>query len=129
MLSLQVKTIRATKRMSVEELARKSGYEPATIRKIERGTFLPDVGRDVDLANALGVSLNQLWGRKKFEEFFESGQPRLYEYERVALTLIGPILKALSREGREKLICAAETILLAEGAEVEWDTYKKAKNE
>lgn len=115
--------------MSVKDLAERAGYDPSTIRKIENGNFLPDEGRDISLANALGVSLNQLWGRKKFDTFFDSGQPRLYEYERVALTLLAPILKALSKEGRDKLIVAAETILLAENAEVEWDTYSKEKSE
>ena len=129
MLSLQVKTIRSAKKMSINELAEKAGYEPSTIRRIENGTFLPDEGRDIALANALGVSLNQLWGRKKFEDFFDNGQPKLREYEKVTLTLIAPIYKALSREGREKLLTAAETILLAEDAEAEWDTYKKTDKE
>lgn len=113
--------------MSISELAEKAGYEPSTIRKIENGNFLPDEGKDIALANALGVSLNQLWGRKRFEDFFDNGQPRLYEYERIALTLIAPILKGLSRSGREKLVSAAITILLSENAEPEWDVYEKLK--
>lgn len=126
---MQVSTIRKTRRMSVNELAERAGYEPSTIRKIENGNFLPDKSKDIPLASALGISLDQLWGRKKFKDFFDNGQPKLYEYEKVALTLFAPILKALSKEGKEKLLLAAETILLSENAEVEWDTYDKTKSE
>ena len=125
MLSMQVRTIRKSKRMSIAELSERVGvYEPGTIRKIENGTFLPDKDKDIALANGLGISLDQLWGRKKFTEFFDSGQPKLHENEKVALTIFAPILKALSKEGRNRLLIAAETILLAENAEVAWEEPK-----
>lgn len=128
MLSAQLSTIRKAKGIDIKELAEKSGYEPSTIRRIENGTFLPEQGRDIPLANALGVSLDQLWGRKRFD-FFDDGNPKLKEHEKVALTLIAPMYKALSREGRQHLLDEAAMLLRAEGKDADWDEYAKAKDQ
>lgn len=128
MLSAQVSTIRKERGLEPKDLADSTGYEPATIRRIENGTFLPDKGRDIPLANALGVSLDQLWGRKKFE-FYSDGNPKLKEHEKVALTLLAPLYKAMSKEGRQHLLDTAVIILRAEGKEAAWDTYEKSAKE
>ena len=125
-LSLQVSTIRRAKGISVSELAERAGYEPSTIRKIENGNHLPDKDKDISLANALGISLNQLWGRRKFE-LYDNGQPKLTEMDKTALTLIAPMLKAMSKEGRARVIDIAITTLLAEGAEAAWEEYSRQK--
>ena len=89
---MHVNTIRKEKGITVEELASATGYEPSSIRRIENGTLLPDRNRDIKIANALEISLDQLWGRKKFKELFDSGQPKLKETEKTALTIIVPIV-------------------------------------
>lgn len=110
-------------------MAGKTGYEPSSIRKIENGTLLPDSGKDIALANALGISLDQLWGRKRFE-YYESGQPKLTESDKTALTLLSPMLRAMSREGRQHLIDTALLILKAEGEIPKWEEYEpSAKSE
>ena len=123
-LKVQVKTIRRSKSMSVSELAEKSGYDEASIKKIENGTFLPDKDKkkDIDIANALGVSLDQLWGRKRFDTY-SSGQPKLTEPEKTAITLLAPMYKALSEEGREHLINTSLLLLKAEGKTPSWEEY------
>ena len=128
MLSLQVRVIRKSKGLSVSELADRAGYEPSTIRKIENGTFLPEKGKDISLANALGVSLDQLWGRKRFKDFFDNGQPKLYETDKIALTLLAPLYKAMSREGRATLLDVAAALVKSENADIEWDEYSPSKD-
>ena len=124
---MHVSTIRKEKGITVEELAAATGYEPSSIRRIEKGTLLPDRNRDIKIANALGISLDQLWGRKKFKEFFDSGQPKLKETEKTAITIIAPIMKALSREGRLYVIDTMLMRLKYEGSQVEWEQYEYNK--
>lgn len=123
-IALHISTIRKSRGMSIAELAEKSGYEPSMIRKLENANVLPARGKDKDLAKALDVSLDQLWGRKRFREYMDNGQPKLTENERTALTLYAPILKSLSRERRLRLMEYALTMLEAEGKVPEWETYK-----
>lgn len=132
-LSLHVRVIRESKGMTQAELAEKAGYETkASIAAIENGSRLPGKGKkdvtDKDIANALGVSLDQLWGRRRLE-LTEKGLPKISESEKTALTLIGPMLKALSGKRREQLIDFALTLVEAERAEVPWEQteYQKEK--
>ena len=81
---------------------------------------------DKDIANALNISLDQLWGRKRIE-VTESGLPKIGESEKTALTLLGPMLKAMSKEGRDHLIDTALLILKAEGADVKWEQTEYQK--
>ena len=123
-IALHVSTIRKSKGMSVAELAEASGYEPSMIRKIENANILPAKGKDKELADALDISLDQLWGRKKFRKFWEDGQPVLNESERTAFTLYAPILKALSVERRLMLMDYALTQLAAQGVVPEWERHE-----
>ena len=43
--------------MTQEQLAERVGAAPQTIRRIERGTNTPPLGRLLDIASALGVQL------------------------------------------------------------------------
>lgn len=124
-LSLHVRTIRESKGMTQAQLAEKAGYESkASIVAIENGNKLPGKGKkdvtDKDIANALDISLDQLWGRRRIE-LTDSGIPKLTESEKTALTLFGPMLRAMSKKGREDLITAALYILGKEGVEPAWE--------
>lgn len=123
-LSLHISTIRKSKGLTVPEVAEKAGYEPSMIRKLENGSILPAPGKDEELAQALGVSLDQLWGRKTFKEFWGGGQPKLSESERTGLTLFAPIIKVLSPEKRIRLVEFALTLLEAQGVVPDWEKYE-----
>ena len=134
-LSLHVRTIRKSKGMTEAELAEKAGYETkASIVSIENGNRLPGTGKkdvtDKDIANALDVSLNQLWGRKRIETT-ASGLAKLSETEKTALTLMAPMMRAMSREGREHVINTALLILKAEQADARWEQtdFQKERKE
>jgi len=120
-LALHVSTIRRSRGMTVSELAEASGYEPSMIRKIENGNILPAKGKDRALADALDISLDQLWGRRRKWEFWDDGNPKLNESEKTALFLYAPIIKALTAEGRSQLIDHALTLLRAQGTVPEWE--------
>lgn len=123
-IALSVSTIRRSKGMKVSELAEKSGYEPSMIRKIENGNILPAKGKDKALAEALDISLDQLWGRRRWT-FWDDGNPKLNESEKTALSLYAPIIRALDTERRSQLMDHALTLLKAQGAVPEWDNGSK----
>ena len=133
-LALHINTIRRCKGLTEAELAEKAGYATKSgIVALENGSRLPGKGRndvtDKDIANALDISLDQLWGRRRLE-VTESSLPKISEVEKTALTLLAPMMKAMSKEGREDLITAALYIIKAEGAEVEWEQteFQKERN-
>ena len=47
--------------MTQEQLAERVGAAPQTVRRIERGTNTPPLGRLLDIASALGVQLMALF--------------------------------------------------------------------
>lgn len=132
-LALNVSTIRRSKGMSQAELAEKAGYETkAGIVAIENGSRLPGTGKrdvkDKDIANALDISLDQLWGRKRVE-LTTNGLPKINDWERTGLTIFAPILKALSEERRKYLIETALMCLEADGVIPEWEQTEFQKRQ
>ena len=68
-IGARVKELRTKKNMSMEELARKAGYKSASmIKSIEDGTRTPSFNKNLDLARALGVDVNELVGNKKLSK-------------------------------------------------------------
>ena len=53
---------RKRKRMTVDELAQKSGYHSKQIWSWEKDTFLPRLTAVIDIADVLGVSVDELVG-------------------------------------------------------------------
>ena len=128
-LALHVKTIRESKGMSQAELAEKIGYETkAGIVAIENGSRLPAKGKDIDIANALNISLDQLWGRSR-PELTDKGIAKLTEPEKTALSLFAPMIRAMSKKGRADLISTALLILKAEGAVPAWGQTEYQKKQ
>lgn len=132
-LALNVSMIRRSKGMSQAELAEKAGYETkAGIVAIENGSRLPGTGKrdvkDKDIANALDISLDQLWGRKRIE-LSEKGYPKMNDWERTGLTIFAPILKALSEEKRSLLIETALMCLEADGVVPDWEQTEFQKRQ
>ena len=50
------------------ELGEKSGYNPSYLGEIERGKYAPRVTTVIDLADVLGISLDEYIGRKEHNE-------------------------------------------------------------
>ena len=57
----RVAQLRKERRVTQEQLAERVGVAPQTIRRIERGTSTPPLGRLLDIASALGVQLMVLF--------------------------------------------------------------------
>ena len=53
---------RKRKRMTVDELAQKSGYHSKQIWSWEKDTFLPRLTAVIDIADVLGISVDELIG-------------------------------------------------------------------
>jgi DNA-binding XRE family transcriptional regulator len=53
---------RKKKRMTVDELAERSGYHAKQIWSWEKDTFLPRLTAVIDIADALGISIDELVG-------------------------------------------------------------------
>jgi transcriptional regulator with XRE-family HTH domain len=53
---------RKKQKMSVDELARKSGYHSSQIWSWENDTFTPRLNAIIDIADALGISIDELVG-------------------------------------------------------------------
>ena len=65
-LGKRVRDLRIKSGMSEVELARKAGYKSdAIIKAIEAGSRTPSFEKNLDIARALGVSVNELLGNKK----------------------------------------------------------------
>lgn len=60
MVENRVRLVRHSRRMTLAELARKSGVSDRTISDIERGAE-PRVLTAIRIARALGVRVEQLW--------------------------------------------------------------------
>ena len=65
-IGTRIKELRIKKGISEEELAKKAGYKSAAIIKaIESGAKKPSFDKNLDIAKALGVSINELLGNRK----------------------------------------------------------------
>lgn len=63
MKNLKLKSARALKDMSQEELAKAVGVSRQTINAIEKGDYNPTINLCIAICKALGVTLNDLfWG-------------------------------------------------------------------
>ena len=88
-IGTRVKELRLTKGLSREELAKRAGYQSASmIKSIEEGTKKPAFDKNLDLAKALGVSVNELLGKKK----------SLTKKEQIVLGGVAEYLEHLSEE-------------------------------
>ena len=130
-ISLHVRTIRKSLGITVEELSSKCGYETKSgLIAIENGSRLPGESKgsitDKTIANALNISLDQLWGRKRMT-LSDKGYAKLSDSERTAVCLLAPMLKAMSPEGRDHLINEALLILKAENATPKWEQTEHQK--
>ena len=119
-LALFVRTIRRSRGLSRAELAEKAGYESqAIITAIESANKNPDESKVIDLANALGVSIDLLKGYGKID-LTEKGWPKLSESEKIALYLVAPILRELNDEETRHLMDTGLLLLKAKGREPAW---------
>lgn len=57
-LGMGLRRVRLLRRLTVEELAEKSGLTPSLVRRIERGEFLGSIKRLADIAFGLDVALD-----------------------------------------------------------------------
>lgn len=64
-IGLQIKTFRRAKNLTQKELAQKSGAAENTIRQYELGLRKPSFDQLVNIAAALGVTINDLVGTQK----------------------------------------------------------------
>jgi transcriptional regulator with XRE-family HTH domain len=60
----QFKSVRESKSLTQAELAKRAGVRLRSLQEWEQGTRIPRFDRVVQLADALGVSLDELAGRK-----------------------------------------------------------------
>lgn len=71
-IALRIKTLRAARQLSLQELADRAGCTKSHIWELEQGRSKnPTIGLAVSVANALGVSLDYLTG-------LSSTQPNLH---------------------------------------------------
>ncbi len=63
-MNLRIKEIRTAKDMSRAELARAARVTWAAVAKWEKGASLPDLPHFVRIAEALGVTMDELIGQK-----------------------------------------------------------------
>ena len=64
-LSESIRYFRTQRNMTQEELAKAISISPQAISKWERGESMPDASIVTDLADALDVSLDRLYGRER----------------------------------------------------------------
>ena len=130
-MALFLRTIRKSKGMSKAELAEKAGYESASkITEIENGSRMPAYERIADLANALGVSIEQLKGFGRIE-VSDKGYAKLRDHERIALYLLAPLIKGLPDEDLRYLMDTALLLRIKNGTSPDWGMteYQKKKDE
>ena len=60
-LGLELQRIREEQRLTVEELAAKSGVSATTIRDVERGEREARMGTIAKLAKPLGLTFDEVW--------------------------------------------------------------------
>ena len=66
MKNLKLKSARALKDMSQEDLAKAVNVSRQTINAIEKGDYNPTINLCIAICKALGVTLNDLfWGNEK----------------------------------------------------------------
>ena len=115
--------------MSEQDVADACGYKSGTmITAVENGTRQIDDGKIKDIANALGVSISQLVGFKKFE-LTDKGWPKLTESEKTALFLLAPMVQSLDEEDIEYLLQTGVILCKAKGVAPDWTVpeYKSKK--
>lgn len=94
-IALAVSTIRESRGMTKEDLAKKAGYEgTGMITSIESATKNPEYGKVKDLANALDVSIAQIKLNSRIK-VNDDGWADFSEGEKIGLHLFGPILDVL----------------------------------
>lgn len=130
-MALFLRTIRKSKGMSKAELAEKAGYESASkITEIENGSRMPAYERIADLANALGVSIEQLKGFGRIE-VSDKGYAKLRDHERIALYLLAPLIRGLPDEDLRYLMDTALLLRIKNGTSPDWGMteYQKKNGE
>ena len=119
-LALFLRTIRKSKGLSKNELADLAGYESAAkITELENANRLPSYEKTKDLANALGISIEQLKGYGKIE-LSDKGYAKLTDAERTALFLLAPMMQGLKDEDIRYLMDTAILLCKAEGTAPSW---------
>ena len=69
MKNLKLKSARALKDMSQEDLAKAVNVSRQTINAIEKGDYNPTINLCIAICKALGVTLNDLfWGKEEANE-------------------------------------------------------------
>jgi transcriptional regulator with XRE-family HTH domain len=63
-ISGQIRSLRRTRSLTLDELARTTGLSKGFLSRIERGEKAPSVATVMKLADALGVSVAELFGEK-----------------------------------------------------------------
>lgn len=64
MIGANIRKIRKSKSMKLKELAEKAGYSYNHIRKVETDIHIPKITTAIDIADVLGVTLDELVGRE-----------------------------------------------------------------
>lgn len=126
--ALSIKTIRKSLDMTEEELAKKAGYKtPSYIIAIENGSSPIAYDKVKDIANALGVSLNQVYLRGKIK-INEQGWPILSREEEIALHLFAPLIKNLPSDDIDYITKMLLICNQAENVMPEWNKTEFQKN-
>jgi len=66
-----IKAYRINKNISLSELAERSGVSKGMLSQVEKGTVNPTIATAWKIANALGFTLQELFGEEKKREEFE----------------------------------------------------------
>lgn len=103
--------------MTQKELAEKCGMADSAIRKYESGKVVPKIGTLQKLADALGVSLSELYPR----EFIFNSKTQTFEpilaKEKAPQSDVDRLMEGLNAESIRKLREYAELLLLGQGAQ------------
>lgn len=126
-----MQTLRRSAGLSEAELAERAGYKnSAQIVAIENGSSEPSFEKTKDIANALGVSINQLKAIGRVE-LTDAGWPKLSDAERLSLFIIAPMIKTLGEEDTRIVISIIDALCKRSGKSPKWDKtdYQKKSGE
>ena len=95
-IGARIAFLRRQRRISLEELAQKSGLTKSFLSKLERGLSVPSISTAMALAKAFGLTVGQLMGEQEYDDaicvvrkgdrrsFMRRGSEIGYDYEMLA---------------------------------------------
>ena len=75
-MTLNLKFLRVQSGMTLEQLATDSGLTRSYLSKLERGLSSPSIGSALKIAEALGTSLDRLYGQRTTKILSRSSEQR-----------------------------------------------------